>query len=70
MTYPKPNKRLYRFDPCPDYKDRIFRYINTMKEIKNPQEKKETCKHERTYVAVRHISGLSLVKCKDCGWSL
>lgn len=27
---------------------------------------KKTCKHERTYVAVRHVGGLKLVKCLDC----
>jgi hypothetical protein len=25
------------------------------------------CAHVKTYVAVRHISGLTLVKCVDCG---
>ena len=29
-------------------------------------EEKKPCKHERTYVAVRHVSGLKLVKCSDC----
>ena len=24
------------------------------------------CEHKNTYVAVRHIGGLKLVKCKDC----
>lgn len=28
---------------------------------------KEKCTHENTYVAVRHVSGIKLVKCKDCG---
>ena len=28
---------------------------------------KETCKHEKTYVAVRHVSGIKLVKCSHCG---
>ena len=30
-------------------------------------KKKEPCRHERTYVAVRHESGISLSKCSDCG---
>ena len=25
------------------------------------------CKHEKTYVAVRHVSGIKLVKCSGCG---
>jgi len=25
------------------------------------------CEHKRTYVAVRHVSGIKLVKCCDCG---
>jgi len=28
---------------------------------------KETCKHEKTHVAVRHASGIKLVKCSVCG---
>ena len=28
---------------------------------------KPKCTHTNTYVAVRHTSGISLVKCKDCG---
>ena len=28
---------------------------------------KTPCKHENTYVAVRHVSGIKLVKCSDCG---
>ncbi len=28
---------------------------------------KEKCKHPNTYVAVRHVSGIQLVKCSDCG---
>ena len=27
---------------------------------------KEPCKHEKTYVAVRHVSGIKLVKCCKC----
>ena len=27
----------------------------------------KACEHKNTYVAVRHISGLILRKCKDCG---
>ena len=30
-------------------------------------DEEEDCKHERTYVAVRHVSGIELVKCSDCG---
>ena len=29
-------------------------------------EEKKTCKHENTYVAVRHVGGMKLVKCSDC----
>lgn len=28
---------------------------------------KNKCKHENTYVAVRHINGLQIVRCCDCG---
>ena len=28
---------------------------------------KPKCNHEETYVAVRHVSGISLIKCKKCG---
>ena len=28
--------------------------------------KEEPCRHERTYVAVRHESGWSIRKCSDC----
>jgi hypothetical protein len=27
----------------------------------------KACEHKRTYVAVRHVSGLTLRKCSDCG---
>lgn len=27
----------------------------------------QKCQHNNTYVAVRHVSGVKLVKCKDCG---
>ncbi|CAB4159426.1 hypothetical protein UFOVP699_162 [uncultured Caudovirales phage] len=30
-------------------------------------EDKPKCEHTRTYVAVRHVSGIQLVKCSDCG---
>jgi hypothetical protein len=33
-------------------------------------ENKEKCKHEKTYVAVRHESGIKLIKCSDCGYSI
>lgn len=29
-------------------------------------KKEEPCHHERTYVAVRHESGITLRKCRDC----
>ena len=29
-------------------------------------KKKEPCRHERTYVSVRHESGISIRKCSDC----
>jgi hypothetical protein len=38
--------------------------------MKNTKEKlvaQPKCEHKRTYVAVRHVSGVSLVKCSDCG---
>jgi transcription elongation factor Elf1 len=28
---------------------------------------KPKCEHVKTYVAVRHTSGISLVKCSECG---
>ena len=28
------------------------------------------CQHTKTYVAVRHVSGIQLVKCSDCGQTL
>lgn len=30
-------------------------------------KKEEPCRHERTYVSVRHESGISIRKCSDCG---
>jgi len=27
----------------------------------------KACQHKTTYVAVRHVSGLILRKCRDCG---
>ncbi len=30
----------------------------------------KVCKHEKTYVAVRHESGIQIVKCSDCGQTL
>jgi hypothetical protein len=35
----------------------LFSYIKDMK----------ACEHKNTYVAVRHVSGLVLRKCRDCG---
>jgi len=29
-------------------------------------KKEELCRHENTYVAVRHESGITLRKCRDC----
>ena len=34
-----------------------------------PKEIKE-CTHPNTYVAVRHVSGIKLVRCSDCGRSV
>ena len=31
---------------------------------------KKKCTHQETFVAVRHESGLQLVKCKKCGATL
>ena len=31
------------------------------------KEKEKECTHPETYVAVRHVSGIALVKCKTCG---
>lgn len=28
------------------------------------------CTHDKTYVAVRHVSGIKLVKCSNCGKTL
>lgn len=28
------------------------------------------CTHDKTYVAVRHVSGIQLVKCVKCGQTL
>jgi hypothetical protein len=25
------------------------------------------CEHKKTYVAVRHMNGLTIVKCSNCG---
>lgn len=33
----------------------------------NQPVKKPKCEHKKTYVAVRHVSGLRLVKCEKCG---
>lgn len=41
-------------------------FINLGREMFAPK-KKEPCRHERTHVAVRHESGISLSKCSDCG---
>jgi hypothetical protein len=30
-------------------------------------KKPKSCPHEKTYVAIRHESGLTLVRCKACG---
>lgn len=32
----------------------------------NNQSEKPKCQHDKTYVAVRHESGVKLVKCRDC----
>ena len=41
-------------------------FINLGREMFAPK-KEEPCRHERTQVAVRHESGISLRKCSDCG---
>ena len=28
------------------------------------------CAHKKSYVAVRHVSGVTLIKCSDCGQTL
>lgn len=38
-----------------------------MENSKEKQVEKPKCEHKRTYVAVRHVSGIQLVKCSDCG---
>ncbi len=40
-----------------------------MDEPAKPIEKPK-CEHKKTYIAVRHVSGIRLVKCLDCGQSL
>jgi hypothetical protein len=30
------------------------------------KDKETKCKHEQTYVAVRHVGGLTIVKCAKC----
>ena len=37
-----------------------------MKKQNEKQVEKPKCEHKRTYVAVRHVSGIQLVKCQDC----
>ncbi len=44
----------------------IFTYNLKTNRMEKPIEKPK-CQHTKTYVAVRHISGLTLVKCADCG---
>jgi len=38
------------------------------KDNNSPEIKHEAkpCSHEKTFVAVRHASGMKLVKCSDC----
>jgi hypothetical protein len=38
-----------------------------MEKPKEKQVVKPKCEHKRTHVAVRHVSGIQLVKCSDCG---
>ena len=33
----------------------------------NKKDMDKPCKHEKTHVAVRHVSGIRLVKCSGCG---
>ena len=44
-------------------------FINLGREMFAPK-KEEPCRHERTHVAVRHESGISLRKCSDCNASV
>jgi len=32
-----------------------------------PDRLNKICNHHKTYVAVRHVSGIRLIKCSDCG---
>jgi hypothetical protein len=51
----------------------IFTYnlkTNKMDKPKEKPVKKPKCQHTRTYVAVRHLSGISLVKCSECGQAI
>jgi transcription elongation factor Elf1 len=34
------------------------------------KKEKPKCEHQKTYVAVRHVSGIRLIKCQNCGISL
>ena len=47
----------------------IFTYNLKTNRMEKPIIKPK-CEHKRTYVAVRHVSGIQLVKCSDCGAKL
>jgi hypothetical protein len=51
----------------PDFFVWGFLVIFTYNQLNLIKMDKETCKHEKTYVAVRHVSGIKLVKCSHCG---
>lgn len=41
-----------------------------MKIDMNKDKTPPKCTHDKTYVAVRHVSGIQLVKCVKCGQTL
>ena len=49
--------------------DEYEKFIDTGRRMFAPK-KEEKCQHERTHVAVRHESGISLRKCSDCNASV
>ncbi len=62
-------ERIAPFDKVKNYETTLP--FSNMKDAKDfvdlVRNEKTKCKHENTYVAVRHESGLKLVKCRDCG---
>jgi hypothetical protein len=47
----------------------IFNHNLKTKQMEKPKEKPK-CQHIQTYIAVRHLSGISLVKCSECGQAI